>query len=63
MFPPTREKSSGYLLVGIGPQARVPLFVVVIAWPAIARIYALFSVLFIVAFVGLIWLLTRIRIF
>jgi putative ABC transport system permease protein len=52
-----------YLQVGIGPQARIPPFAVEIAWSAVGRIYALFGVLFIVAFVGLIWLLTRIRLF
>jgi putative ABC transport system permease protein len=52
-----------YLQVGVGPQAHVPPFAVEIAWPAIARIYALFGVLFIVALVGLAWLLRRVKIF
>lgn len=52
-----------YLQIGAGPVARTPPFVVLIAWPAIVRIYALFGVLFIVALVGLAALLLRMKIF
>ncbi|HEY65516.1 MAG TPA: FtsX-like permease family protein [Caldilineae bacterium] len=52
-----------YLQVGRGPSARVPPFLVEIAWPAILRIYALFGLLFIVALVVLVVLLLRMKIF
>jgi putative ABC transport system permease protein len=52
-----------YLQVGAGPDARVPPFLVEIAWPAILRIYALFGLLFLIALVLLVWLLRRTKIF
>ncbi len=52
-----------YLQVGSGPSARVPPFLVEIAWPAILRIYALFGLLFVVALVVLVALLLRMKIF
>jgi putative ABC transport system permease protein len=52
-----------YLQVGTGPAARVPPFLVEIAWPAIFRIYALFGLLFVVALVVLALLLRRMKIF
>ena len=52
-----------YLQVGAGPAARVPPFLVEIAWPAIFRIYALFGLLFVVALVVLVVLLRRMKIF
>jgi putative ABC transport system permease protein len=52
-----------YLQVGVGPEALIPPYAVEIAWPAIGRIYLLLCVLFIVALVGLVWLLVRIKIF
>jgi putative ABC transport system permease protein len=52
-----------YLQVGTGPSARVPPFLVEIAWPAIFRIYALFGLLFVVALVVLMALLLRMKIF
>ena len=52
-----------YLQVGTGPAARVPPFLVEIAWPAIFRIYALFGLLFVVALVVLVFLLRRMKIF
>jgi putative ABC transport system permease protein len=52
-----------YLQVGSGPSARIPPFLVQIAWPAIFRIYALFGLLFIVALVVLAVLLMRMKIF
>lgn len=52
-----------YLQVGTGPSARIPPFLVEIAWPAIFRIYALFALLFVVALVVLVMLLLRMKIF
>jgi putative ABC transport system permease protein len=52
-----------YLQVGAGPAARIPPFVVQIAWPAIFRIYALFGLLFVAALGGLAVLLLRMKIF
>ncbi len=52
-----------YLQVGSGPSARIPPFLVQIAWPAIFRIYALFGLLFIVALVVLAVALLRMKIF
>jgi putative ABC transport system permease protein len=52
-----------YLQVGAGSAARVPPFLVEIAWPAIFRIYALFGLLFVVALVVLAFLLLRMKIF
>ncbi len=52
-----------YLQVGTGPSARIPPFLVDIAWPAIFRIYALFGLLFIVALAVLAALLLRMKIF
>jgi len=52
-----------YLQVGTGPSARIPPFMVEIAWPAIFRIYALFGLLFVAALVGLAALLLRMKIF
>ncbi|NOZ27345.1 MAG: FtsX-like permease family protein [Chloroflexi bacterium] len=52
-----------YLQVGSGPSARIPPFLVEIAWPAILRIYALFGLLFVVALGALVALLLRMKIF
>ncbi|MCD6289428.1 MAG: FtsX-like permease family protein [Anaerolineae bacterium] len=52
-----------YLQVGTGPSARIPPFLVEIAWPAILRIYALFGLLFLVALGVLAVLLLRMKIF
>jgi putative ABC transport system permease protein len=52
-----------YLQVGAGPSARIPPFLVQIAWPAIFRIYALFGLLFVVALAVLAALLLRMKIF
>ncbi len=52
-----------YLQVGAGPAARVPPFVVMIAWPTIWRIYGLMGVLFVITLVLLAALLLRMRIF
>jgi len=52
-----------YLQVGAGPSARIPPYVVEIAWPAITRIYALFGLLFVAALGVLVALLLRMKIF
>jgi putative ABC transport system permease protein len=52
-----------YLQVGTGPTVGIPPFVVELAWPAVFRIYALFSILFVVALGSLALLLRRMRIF
>lgn len=52
-----------YLQIGEEAAARIPPFVVEIAWPAILEIYALFGLLFIVTLVVLVVLLRRMRIF
>jgi len=52
-----------FLQVGADVTARVPSFLVEIAWPAIFQIYLLFGLLFIVALIGLVLLLLRMKIF
>lgn len=52
-----------YLQIGDSPSARIPPFLVEIAWPAIFRIYALFGILFVVALAALAALLLRMKIF
>jgi putative ABC transport system permease protein len=52
-----------YLQVGTEAAARIPPFLVEIAWPAIFRIYALFGLLFVVALVVLAVLLLRMKIY
>jgi putative ABC transport system permease protein len=52
-----------YLQVGAEVTARIPPYVVEIAWPAIARIWLLFGLLFVVALAALGALLIRMRIF
>lgn len=52
-----------YLQIGVGPSASVPPYTVEIAWFAITRLYLLFGVLFLVAFVVLIVLLLRMKVF
>jgi putative ABC transport system permease protein len=52
-----------YLQVGTGPSARVPPFVVEIAWPAVLRIYILFGLLFVAALGVLVALLLRMKVF
>jgi len=52
-----------FLQVGAGAAARVPPFVVVIAWPTILRIYGLMGLLFVVTLILLGALLLRMRIF
>lgn len=52
-----------YLQVGAEAAARIPPFVVEIAWPAILRIYAIFGLLFVLALGGLAALLLRMKVF
>jgi putative ABC transport system permease protein len=52
-----------YLQVGAEVTARIPPYVVEIAWPAIIRIWMLFGLLFVVALTALAALLIRMRIF
>ncbi|MDQ1300717.1 MAG: putative transport system permease protein [Chloroflexota bacterium] len=52
-----------FLQVGAGAAARVPPFMVVIAWPTILRIYGLMGLLFVVTLILLGILLLRMRIF
>ena len=52
-----------YLQVGTEAAARIPPFLVEIAWPAVFRIYALFGLLFVVALIVLAFLLMRMKIY
>lgn len=53
-----------YLQIGgSDASAKIPPYVVYVAWPAIIRVYLLFGVLFVVALVGLVILLRRMKIF
>lgn len=52
-----------FLQVGAGPGARVPPFVVIIAWPTVLRMYGLMGLLFTITLLLLAALLLRMRIF
>jgi len=52
-----------YFQIGSGPTANIPPFTVEIAWFAVTRLYLLFGVLFFVAFIVLIVLLLRMKVF
>lgn len=52
-----------YFQIGSGPTANIPPFTVEIAWFAVTRLYMLFGVLFFVAFIILIVLLLRMKVF
>jgi putative ABC transport system permease protein len=52
-----------YLQIGGDMTARVPPFVVEIAWPALFRLYGLFALLFVVALIILVRLLTQMKLF
>jgi len=52
-----------YFQIGSGPTANIPPFTVEIAWFAVTRLYMLFGVLFFVAFLVLIVLLMRMKVF
>ena len=51
------------LQIGAEATARVPPFVVEIAWPALLRVYALFGLLYLVALAVLVRSLLRMRLF
>jgi putative ABC transport system permease protein len=52
-----------FLQVGADPQSQFPPYIVYIAWPAVQRVYVLFGLLFVVALVTLVFLLSRMKIF
>ncbi|MCL5994451.1 MAG: ABC transporter permease [Chloroflexi bacterium] len=52
-----------YMQVGVTPEATIVPFAVIIAWPEIYRIYALFGALFVVALTVLLGFLLRMKIF
>lgn len=52
-----------FMQVGLAPEATVLPFRVLIAWPAIYNIYALFGLLFVLALLVLLAYLTRMKIF
>ncbi len=52
-----------YLQIGTDAASRIPPFQVIIAWPAIFQIYALFMGLFVITLVVLVLLLWRMKIF
>jgi len=52
-----------FLQVGVGKHIDIPPFVVLIAWDDIAKIYLVFGVMLVLAIAGMIWLLTRLKIF
>ncbi len=52
-----------FLQIGVDESARIPPYIVDIAWPAIFRIYVLFGALFFVALAALIVMLRRMKIF
>jgi len=52
-----------FLQVGVGRYAQTPPFVVLIAWDSVLIIVAVFAAMFVVAIAGMIWLLSRMRVF
>ncbi|MFN3980140.1 MAG: FtsX-like permease family protein [Caldilinea sp.] len=52
-----------YFQIGSGPTANIPPFTVEIAWFAVTRLYVLFAALFFIAFLVLIVLLMRMKVF
>lgn len=52
-----------YFQIGSGPTANIPPFTVEIAWFAVTRLYMLFGALFFIAFLVLIVLLMRMKVF
>lgn len=52
-----------FLQFGSGLEAKVPPFVIEIAWPTILLIYGLFGILLVIALVGLVALLLRLKMF
>jgi len=52
-----------FLQVGTGEHAQTPPFVVLIAWDNVMIIVAVFAAMFLVAILGMIWLLSHMRVF
>jgi putative ABC transport system permease protein len=52
-----------FLQVGSGEHAQTPPFVVLVAWDDVMIIVAVFAAMFVVAIMGMIWLLSRMRVF
>lgn len=52
-----------FLQVGTARHINIPPFVVMIAWEDIIKIYIVFGAMLLLAVAGMIWLLTRLRIF
>ena len=52
-----------FLQVGAGPHSQTPPFVVLVAWDNVMIIVAVFAAMFIVAIMGMIWLLSRMKVF
>jgi putative ABC transport system permease protein len=52
-----------FLQVGAGEHAHTPPFVVLVAWDDVMIIVAVFAAMFVVAIMGMIWLLSRMRVF
>jgi putative ABC transport system permease protein len=49
--------------VGTAKNVNIPPFVVLIAWEDIFKIYFVFAAMLVLAVVGMIWFLIRLRIF
>ena len=52
-----------FLQVGTDKHVTIPPFVVLIAWDDITKIYMLFAAMLVLAIAGLMWLLTRLKMF
>lgn len=52
-----------FLQVGTAKNIAVPPFVVLIAWDDIVKIYIVFGAMLVLAIAGMIWLLTRLKVF
>ena len=52
-----------FLQVGADQHVTIPPFVVLIAWGDITKIYVLFAAMLVLAIAGLMWLLTRLKMF
>jgi putative ABC transport system permease protein len=51
-----------FLQVRSGQNAQIPPFIVDIAWTDLLSVYAVFGLMFVAAFAGLVWLLGQMRI-
>jgi putative ABC transport system permease protein len=52
-----------FMQVGTAKNVNIPPFVVEIAWADVAKIYAVFGAMLLLAVAGMIWLLMRLKIF